>query len=340
MTSKSRSLGLVAFLCGDVAVAFQPYVHAGMMRGRSRWSSSSSTALRVLETESDTGESSGGYEEEAAAQSLRALGMSEADVKARLTGFALFDTNKDGLVDPQELKLGLEQRFGTVATDEELASVMREFDTGGLGGLTPETFVLGQIKRRIEVGQTEERAAASEARRLAAQTPLEAVTEAAGIEVNEDNGLGVRAASCVPYILPLVDATKYGFPILSQAPVLATALFPFVALFQVVPFASLICFFFFSSQSRNMGNPRLLRFNLQHAILLDIALFIPSLVALLPIPGEVSALLGEPVQDLVFLGACGIIFYCWATNLVTGTNPNGVPFLGDAAEEQTGGASN
>lgn len=273
--------------------------------------------------------------EEKAAQELRDQGMSEADVKSRMAGFALFDTNKDGLVDAEELKQGLEQRFGTVASDQELTAVIDEFSQGG-GVLTPRTFVLGQIKRRIEVGQNEERAAAAEAARLAEQGPLDAFVPTTQ-SLDAEDSLGVRAASCVPYILPLVDAAKYGVPLLSQAPILATALVPFILLFQLIPFASLICFFFFSSQSRNPNNPRLLRFNLQHAILLDISLFIPSLFGLLPIPGELTALVAEPLSDLVFLSACGVILYSWVTNLTTGENPDKVPFLGEAADRSTGG---
>mmetsp|Transcript_20047 Transcript_20047/g.27183 ORF Transcript_20047/g.27183 Transcript_20047/m.27183 type:complete len:475 (-) Transcript_20047:277-1701(-) len=92
---------------------------------------------------------------EQAAEKLRSQGMTDADIKNRLAGFALFDTNCDGVVDIEELKQGLKERFGTVATDKEVEAVIAEFDTTGSGGLTPIDFSFGQIKRRIETKQDE-----------------------------------------------------------------------------------------------------------------------------------------------------------------------------------------
>lgn len=275
-----------------------------------------------------------------AAQRLRAGGMSEDEIKSRLTSFNIFDKNADGVVDMNELKSGLFEKFGTTATDEEIKSAVASFDKNNNGVLEADEFVVGQIKRLIEVKQDEARNAVAETKRK--EMEEKRVRDAGGpipaafIEANTDTGIGTRAAACVPYLLPLVDATNYGFALLSQAPVAAAALFPFVAIFRAIPFSGFLAFLFFGQQARNPSNPSLLRFNLQQAMLLDICLFVPRLISeIIPSNPQLRAL-GEPASDAIFFIAVGAIFYCWFTNLATGKFPNKLPFISDAAENTTG----
>jgi hypothetical protein len=207
-----------------------------------------------------------------------------------------------------------------------------------------DEFSVGQIKMKVEQMQdktrNDARAADQAARRKAedaAKPASERMAEMVADSPNEDAGLATRAASCVPYLLPLVDGCAYGYHLLAQAPLAGAALAPFVILLRAVPFGGLILFFLFSSQSRNPSLPLLLRFNLQQAIMLDIALFFPSLFALLPIAEDIKAVVAEPASDAVFLVLVACIVYSWATNLATGKLPNKIPLIGSTSERQIGG---
>eukprot|EP00613_Pedinella_sp_CCMP2098_P006866 CAMPEP_0171606348 /NCGR_PEP_ID=MMETSP0990-20121206/7714_1 /TAXON_ID=483369 /ORGANISM="non described non described, Strain CCMP2098" /LENGTH=299 /DNA_ID=CAMNT_0012169177 /DNA_START=302 /DNA_END=1201 /DNA_ORIENTATION=+ len=286
-------------------------------------------------------EAVGGDTKTDAADRLRAGGMTDEGIKSRMASFSIFDKNKDGVVDLKELKEGLFEKFGTTASDEEIKSAIASFDTNNNGVLEADEFVVGQIKRLIETRQDEISNTAAEGKRKEMESKrLEeaGASSAPSVEIvlNSDTGFGTRAASCVPYILPLVDATNYGYHLLSQAPIAATALFPFVALFRLIPFGGFLAFLFLSQQSRNPSNPALLRFNLQQAVILDIALFIPQLLISLLSLNQEFLTAAEPISDAVFLISVGAIVYCWVTNLATGRYPNKLPIISDAAERTTG----
>jgi len=207
-----------------------------------------------------------------------------------------------------------------------------------------DEFSVGQIKMKVEQMQDKARddaRAAAQAERTraieAAKPASERLADLVADSPNEDAGVATRAASCVPYLLPLVDGSVYGYHLLSAAPLAGAALAPFVLLLRAVPFGGLILFFVFSSQSRNPSLPLLLRYNLQQAILLDIALFFPSLFSLIPIPEEVKAVAAEPASDAIFLVLFACILYSWVTNLATGKLPNKIPVIGSTSERQIGG---
>lgn len=273
-------------------------------------------------------------------QELEVTLQSQKSDEMRSKSFNAFDVNGDGVVDLLELKTGLFDKFGVVCTDKELSSVVKLFDKNGDGVLQVDEFSVGQIKMKVEQLQDKARDEEAQARRAAeelAKPVSERVVEFIEDSPNEDAGFATRAASCVPYLLPLADGAVYGAYLLSAVPVLGVAIAPFVILLRAVPFGGLICFFIFSSQSRNPKLPVLLRFNLQQAILLDIALFFPSLAGLLPIPESISQSLQEPACDAVFLALMACIFYSWIGNLATGKAPNKIPFIGDTADKQIGG---
>merc|ERR1712194_287514 len=77
-----------------------------------------------------------------------------------------------------------------------------------------------------------------------------------------------RAFAAAAYLFPITDGIFFGalcLPILQAS-----------AAFDSIPFSGLIFFIGLSSMSRNPGLNRFLRFNLQQAILLDIAFIIPN----------------------------------------------------------------
>ena len=97
-----------------------------------------------------------------------------------------------------------------------------------------------------------------------------------------------RILSCVPYIVPLLDGDRYGRFLFYQVPLLGLfdniLLGPFKLIYGTIPFAQLIFFIGLSVLSRNPEIPRPIRFNMQQALLLDIALIFPSLVGQIPVP--------------------------------------------------------
>ena len=92
-------------------------------------------------------------------RSLREAGMDARATRARVGVFEAFDTNGDGVVDQEELRRGLAARFGATSADatQLMSALMNEFDGNGNGVLEVDEFVVGQIKRRVELGEDERR---------------------------------------------------------------------------------------------------------------------------------------------------------------------------------------
>ncbi len=123
-----------------------------------------------------------------------------------------------------------------------------------------------------------------------------------------------RIFASLPYILPLLYVLRFGFGVylLNQFPLLGIIYLPLTPLMPIfaMPFASLIIFFIlFAGVVRNERISHFIRFNTMQAILIDIALFLISLVLsyiLVPIVG--NGLIQETLYNVVFLGtlaACG-----------------------------------
>ena len=83
------------------------------------------------------------------------------------------------------------------------------------------------------------------------------------------------------------------------------------------------------------GNPklnRLIRWNLQQAIFVDIALIVPGLLVgigkgVLPAVGvEVPAGVIESVDDVTFVALMLVLAYCAGSSLL-GREPGGIPFV-------------
>merc|ERR1740122_776552 len=179
------------------------------------------------------------------------------------------------------------------------AQTFAAFDTNKDGVLELKEFQVDLIRRKVEQLQRAEKELAMEAKRI--EMEKQTIMDMFG-EENTNNDILTRLLSCLPYFLPLIDSTEYGQFILTQnAPLLGLVLAPFIAVFRAIPFSGLITFFVFSIQSRNRNLPRLLRFNLQQTILLDISLFFPSLFGLAGgvLPPEINAALTEPACDAV-----------------------------------------
>lgn len=159
-----------------------------------------------------------------------------------------------------------------------------------------------------------------------------APTYTVAADENDDRSIGVRGLAVIAYLLPMVDALRYGLPLLQTLPVL-TPLFVLLAIpatiINSIPFGTFIIFILLSFLSNKRDLPRLIRFNMQQAVLIDIAMFLPSLIISLFSMGG-NAGFGDEVSGFVFLLVVGCVAYS-AFQTLLGNDPEGLPFISDAA---------
>ena len=151
-----------------------------------------------------------------------------------------------------------------------------------------------------------------------------------------DVPISERALGCLVYMLPALDGFVYGTYVYSHVPGLAPIAYSFlpaVNAFQSIPFAGLALFIGFSFFSRNQNLSRFLRFNIQQALLLDIALIIPSVLG--PAANIFPELLQLVGQNFVFYSWFLAVAYAVVCN-VQGKVPDQVPIISDAARMQIG----
>ena len=146
-----------------------------------------------------------------------------------------------------------------------------------------------------------------------------------------------RLLSCLPYVLPLLDGSQFGVYMYQRIPPLGMAkhflLDPMLHLYTAIPFGGLLLFVGFSFLGRNQNLPRLIRFNIMQAILVDIALVFPELFG-----GAAKALplaVVEPSTNFIFYAYAFTVGYCLLWNL-RGIKPGGIPWISNAAEMQAG----
>ncbi|MBD2383921.1 Tic20 family protein [Cylindrospermum sp. FACHB-282] len=122
-----------------------------------------------------------------------------------------------------------------------------------------------------------------------------------------------RIFACLPYLLPLIEGTGFGKYLFEQFPVLKIVFLPIFLLggiYRSIPYAEIIVFFaLFLLVVRNEKINHFIRFNTMQAILLDIIIFLCSLLLeiLAPIPGAGFAI--ETVASTIFLGIVASVVY-------------------------------
>ncbi|MBG1268210.1 Tic20 family protein [Nostoc sp. WHI] len=122
-----------------------------------------------------------------------------------------------------------------------------------------------------------------------------------------------RIFACLPYLLPMVEVVTFGFFLLDQFPPLALVFAPILILwsfYRRVRFAGLIVFFaLFLLVVRNEKISHFIRFNTMQAILLDIVIFLFSIlmdiVGLVPTGGFAI----QTLSTTIFLGIVGAVAY-------------------------------
>jgi hypothetical protein len=122
-----------------------------------------------------------------------------------------------------------------------------------------------------------------------------------------------RIFASLPYLLPLIAALPFGISLFTQFPVLARILLPLLApvlfIYSKIPFADVVVFFLlFLLVVRNERIVHFIRFNAMQAILIDILLFLCSMVRSYVLRPIGTNLVTETLLNMVFLGAflaCG-----------------------------------
>ena len=153
---------------------------------------------------------------------------------------------------------------------------------------------------------------------------------------SDDAALVDRAFAAAVYFFPITDGFQFGKFIYAQVPpigAVAQAIYPSIQAFDAIPFSGIIFFFGLSALSRNPGLSRFLRFNLQQAILLDIAFIIPGFVG--SAGQSFPLILQETGCNTIFYMMILAIGYSWYS-IAQGKAPDQIPIVSDAAQQSIG----
>ena len=219
---------------------------------------------------------------------------------------------------------------------------MNIFDTSGDGALQlSEMPPLEKFRNTLESLRREEQRLAEEAKKQKLQEEQAELLAAAKLDfLNEKPAtMSERAVSILPYLFPLMDGLQYGRFLLSASDdsnpfvVLLAILY---SLYRSIPFSGFVAFFALNFLSGNPSLNRLVRYNMQQAIFIDIALFFPSLilgVGGLVAGGSMPQAASELFSDLMFGSLLVMLAYCSITSLL-GREPDGIPLISDAVKDR------
>ncbi|MFN6560601.1 MAG: Tic20 family protein [Nostoc sp. ChiSLP01] len=130
-----------------------------------------------------------------------------------------------------------------------------------------------------------------------------------------------RIFACLPYLLPLIDGLVFGRFLFAQFPVLQVLLLPLQPVLIIYgslgQLGQLIVFFaLFLLVVRNEKISHFIRFNTMQAILLDIVIFLCSILVRIlgQVPGTSFAI--ETVANTIFLGVVVAVGYSVIQSLI------------------------
>lgn len=219
---------------------------------------------------------------------------------------------------------------------------MDVFDKSGDGALQLDEFVtVDRFRNQLE-------SLAREEKRLAVEAEIEAkiqkekaiIAEAKLNFFNEkEPTMTDKVVSVLPYLFPLMDGLQYGRFLLGSEEAGSNPFLVAVAvlytLYRSIPFSGFVAFFALNTLSSNTQINRLVRFNMQQAIFIDIALFFPSLLiglgglVLGNVGTGVTEMAGEIFSDVMFGSLILLLTYCAGSSLL-GKEPNNIPILSEA----------
>jgi len=280
--------------------------------------------------------------EAASLEADKAKQLAEAAEKA----FNKFDVNSDGEVSLSELKMGLEKELKTEISEKRVTELMKIFDTSGDGALQLDEFVtVDRFRNQLEALAREEKRLAAEAEQEKKRQEQEVLLAEAKLEfLNEkEPTMSDKALSVLPYLFPLMDGLQYGRFLLSSddagANPIVVILAVLYSLYRSIPFSGFVAFFALNILSGNPSINRLVRYNMQQAIYLDIALFFPSL--LIGLGGLISSGagltvppgVGEVFSDVMFGTLLLTLAYC-AVSSFLGKEPDSIPLISQAVKDR------
>ena len=145
-----------------------------------------------------------------------------------------------------------------------------------------------------------------------------------------------RILACLPYLLPLIEGLAFSDFLLSDFPALQVffvPILPLLALYSSIPFFGMIVFFaLFLLVVRNESISHFIRFNTMQAIIIDIVIFLCSLLLpiLRPIPGTAFAM--QTIASTIFLGVVVAVVFSVVQSL-RGVYAE-IPAISDAVHAQ------
>jgi Chloroplast import apparatus Tic20-like/EF-hand domain pair len=273
----------------------------------------------------------------------------ELIARAAAEVFREFDLNNDGSISLEELRLGLMKEMQDQVSLQQVERLMQAFDVSGDGKLQIDEFkTIEEFRRKLDAIVLEDRKRVEEAEIAAIKEKQLALQKQAILEIVNDGPptTSDRWVSILPYLVPLFDSFQYGQKFIqSRDDTLASTLAIFYNLYESIPFSGLIAFFILSFIANNSQLNRLIRFNIQQAIYIDIALIVPSLLSGILTVGlpYAGVALSPEMNDLAstatfLLFACSII-YSLVSSLVFGVAPNKIPLISGKAEERVNALS-
>lgn len=260
--------------------------------------------------------------------------------------FREFDRNGDGNISVQELKDGLANILAKSINEDQALKIMSIFDKSGDGSIQLNEFQgVEEFRNKLDRLLQDEKDAAFIAKREASAAKLAAEkAEAIAELINNRAPTRIdRILAGLPYLFPLLDALPYGRAIiehfqLQYNPIFAIFAFLFT-IYQSVPFSGLIAFFSLNVLTNNLRLNRLIRFNIQQAILLDIALIFPGIIGSVvtfaakglgfAVPVEIA----NAASSALFLTFVALFLYGVGTSWL-GVEGDGIPFISDRVKQR------
>lgn len=279
----------------------------------------------------------------AEAASLEAEQAKERANVARLA-FEKFDYNSDGKISVDELKAGLEASMKTEISQERVQKLMDKFDVSGDGYLQLEEMVsVDQFRNQLEAFSREEKRLAQEASLEAKKQEEEAKKAESRMALLNDKEptQSDKILSILPYLFPLFDSFQFGrYFFIDNADNLFLGLLGLLyAGYRSIPFSGFAAFIALNTLSNNPGLNKLIRFNMQQAIYLDIALFFPGLIGAL-IAGiggaagfQIPASVAQSGSTAIFGALVLAVTYASISSLL-GVKPDMIPFISEAVESR------
>jgi hypothetical protein len=284
------------------------------------------------------------------AQKLRAEAASMEAARAQelaaiaQSAFRKFDTNQDGEISLDELKAGLEKAFKIELPDKRVQQLMEGFDVSGDGKLQLDEFVgVDKFSNKLEGLAREEKQMALDSKKTAQkEAEMAQLAEARLSIMNEGEPTTTdKIVSALPYLLPLLDGLQFGRFLLaanSGNPVVGILGLLYTA-YRSIPLSGFLAYLGINFLSSNLSLNKLVRFNMQQAIFVDIALFLPGLLA--AATGLIASGTGfelppgvtELGSDAVF-GALLLTIAYASVSSALGITPDKIPFLSRAVEDR------